>query len=309
MTPQQPSPYREPTGITLLKCKCGNDSFRVIETADYLVDLGVWEGNETIRLCNKCGRQVGCFNDLSGNPISREELLLLRDPSHSSIQQEPGQQEYRITDEELQQMSEIDYGNCDVARRVVLRVRSRPIQASQDSNLNEQEPGELEYGSILPNGEDWRLRRCDAGMGETEYRIFRNEVFFAQFDNRKDADMVMGAMTHRQEREQQSPTPPDEQCRICEQAIRKDEREQWKKGILKFTEEDPLLMAYAEGYKAGKKDATGKVLDKLDELRKYANGEYKEADCSDNEREMRIHLEYENRVWGIMREFRKGRQE
>lgn len=46
-----------------------------------------------------------------------------------------------------------------------------------------------------------------------------------------------------------------------------------------------------------------KMLESLEELRKYANGEYKEADLSDNEREMRIHLEYENRIWGIMRLF------
>ena len=55
--------------------------------------------------------------------------------------------------------------------------------------------GDLEYGSILPNGEDWRLRKFDAGMGETEYRIFKNGVFFAQFDNRKDADTIMELMT------------------------------------------------------------------------------------------------------------------
>jgi hypothetical protein len=55
--------------------------------------------------------------------------------------------------------------------------------------------GELEYGSILPNGDDWRLRKFDVGMGETEYRIFRNEKFFAQFDDRKDADLVMGLIT------------------------------------------------------------------------------------------------------------------
>lgn len=59
-----------------------------------------------------------------------------------------------------------------------------------------QDKGELEYGSILPNGEDWRLRKFDAGMGETEYRISRNEKFFAMFDNREDADTVMGLMTH-----------------------------------------------------------------------------------------------------------------
>ena len=58
-----------------------------------------------------------------------------------------------------------------------------------------QDKGELEYGSILPSGEDWRLRKFDAGMGENEYRIFRNEKFFAMFDNRQDADSVMVAMT------------------------------------------------------------------------------------------------------------------
>jgi hypothetical protein len=55
--------------------------------------------------------------------------------------------------------------------------------------------GELEYGTILKDGTDWRLRKFDAGMGETEYRIFKNEIFFAQFDNRHDADDVMGLLT------------------------------------------------------------------------------------------------------------------
>ena len=49
-----------------------------------------------------------------------------------------------------------------------------------------------------------------------------------------------------------------------------------------------------------------KVLDGLDGLRKYANGEYKEADLSDNEHDLRIHLEYENRIWGIMKELRQA---
>jgi tellurite resistance protein len=126
-----------------------------------------------------------------------------------------------------------------------------------------QPPGELEYGSILSNGEDWRLRKYDAGMGETEYRIFKNEMFFAQFDNRKDAETVMTAMCCASHGSAQS-----------EQEIRKDERE--------------------------------KVLELLNDLRRYANGEYIEADLSDNEHDMRIHLEYENRIWGIMQELRKG---
>lgn len=61
----------------------------------------------------------------------------------------------------------------------------------------EQNTGELEYGTVSRDGVDWRLRRFDAGMGETEYRIFRNETFFAQFDNRDNADDVMEFVTGR----------------------------------------------------------------------------------------------------------------
>jgi hypothetical protein len=60
--------------------------------------------------------------------------------------------------------------------------------------------GELEYGSITSTG-DWRLRKFNAGMGETEYRIFKNGIFFAQFDNWEDAVLVMGKMIHQPERD------------------------------------------------------------------------------------------------------------
>ena len=53
-----------------------------------------------------------------------------------------------------------------------------------------------------------------------------------------------------------------------------------------------------------------KVLEQLNDFRRYANGEYKEADLSDNEHDLRIHLEYENRIWGIMKDLRQqGKQE
>jgi len=67
--------------------------------------------------------------------------------------------------------------------------------ASSQPQREPENKGVLEYGSVLPNGEDWRLRKFDAGMGESEYRIFKNEVFFAMFDNRKDADFIMVLMT------------------------------------------------------------------------------------------------------------------
>ena len=89
-----------------------------------------------------------------------------------------------------------------------------------DAQQPQREPvnkGELEYGSILPNGDDWRLRKFDAGMGESEYRIFKNETFFAMFDNRKDADMIMGLMTRPQTPAPAS-EPAPEQCKypFCE---------------------------------------------------------------------------------------------
>lgn len=80
------------------------------------------------------------------------------------------------------------------------------IDDSKRSNPNK---GELVYGSITKSGEDWRMRSFDAGMGETEYRIFKNEKFFAQFDNRKDADTVMELMTGATEAH-----PTEEQQRI-----------------------------------------------------------------------------------------------
>ena len=52
-----------------------------------------------------------------------------------------------------------------------------------------------------------------------------------------------------------------------------------------------------------------KVLELLNVLRRYANGEYKEAELSDNEHDMRIHLEYENRIWEIMIELRQSKEE
>jgi hypothetical protein len=48
-----------------------------------------------------------------------------------------------------------------------------------------------------------------------------------------------------------------------------------------------------------------KVLELLNDLRGYANGEYAVANLSDNEHDARIHLEYENRIWGIMKELRQ----
>lgn len=65
-------------GACLKLCDCGNDTFRFVETADWLPEYG-WEGDESLRICTKCGRSLGCLNDIkNGRSISRETLKQLR---------------------------------------------------------------------------------------------------------------------------------------------------------------------------------------------------------------------------------------
>lgn len=87
---------------------------------------------------------------------------------------------------------------CETCCMTVEQCKGQQLKQA-DSERDSMDPGELEYGSILPNGDDWRLRKFDTGMGETEYRIFRNGIFFAQFDNRLDAEIVMTMMIHQSE--------------------------------------------------------------------------------------------------------------
>ena len=47
-----------------------------------------------------------------------------------------------------------------------------------------------------------------------------------------------------------------------------------------------------------------RVLETLEDLRKWSNGEYNEAYLSDNEREMRIHNDYGCKIWGVMESLR-----
>ncbi len=48
------------------------------------------------------------------------------------------------------------------------------------------------------------------------------------------------------------------------------------------------------------KAAREKMLETLEGLRKWSNGEYNEAYLSDNEREMRIHNDYGCKIWEVM---------
>lgn len=50
-------------------------------------------------------------------------------------------------------------------------------------------PGELVY-DIAP----WKIYRQDAGMGEKEYRVFLNNVFFCQTENQITAEEIIKAM-------------------------------------------------------------------------------------------------------------------
>lgn len=68
-----------PEGVTLKLCECGNDTFRFVETADYLPEYGTWEGDEVLRICTKCGKNHGCLADMkTGKSISRKALKSLR---------------------------------------------------------------------------------------------------------------------------------------------------------------------------------------------------------------------------------------
>ena len=62
--------------------------------------------------------------------------------------------------------------------------------------------------------------------------------------------------------------------------------------------------AEAEAAKAAREQAQQSIdaaIEQLSDINKYACEEYEEANLSDNEREMRIHLEYGNRVWEVVR--------
>jgi len=69
----------------------------------------------------------------------------------------------------------------------------------------------------------------------------------------------------------------------------------------------PLQMQ--EGKEAAAKAERERILEQLGDLNYYACIEYAEANLSDNEREMRIHLEYGNRTWEIIRSLRQQEEQ
>jgi hypothetical protein len=52
-------------------------------------------------------------------------------------------------------------------------------------------PGQL----IIANSR-WKVFRQDAGMGEKEYRVFRNDEFFCQTNNQKDAEEIIRCINY-----------------------------------------------------------------------------------------------------------------
>jgi len=84
-----------------------------------------------------------------------------------------------------------------------------------------------------------------------------------------------------------------------------------------MTKQAEYNAAFDEGFEIGKaqcethhdeikQSERKKVLELLKCLRKYAYGEYKEAELSDNEHDLRIHHEYESRIWEIMIELQQS---
>jgi hypothetical protein len=103
--------------------------------------------------------------------------------------------------------------------------------------------------------------------------------------------------------------PVPDSTTLIEMAEREWHSREERRGI---HDKVPWTTGWMSGYlssvgdiQQARKQEREKVLEMLDELRKYANVEYNESDASDNEREMRIHLEYENRVWDIMKSLRQ----
>jgi hypothetical protein len=79
--------------------------------------------------------------------------------------------------------------------------------------------------------------------------------------------------------------------------------------ILKRIRSRTVVSSRSHSSHQSEQEIREKVLELLNDFRRYANGEFKEADLSDNERETRIHLEYENKIWGIMQELRSKQGE
>ncbi len=61
---------------------------------------------------------------------------------------------------------------------------------------------------------------------------------------------------------------------------------------------------YKTGYAEGAAQAREDTIEKLDVIRKHAQEQYKEAECSDDLDLMAMHLDYENQIWDIMKSLR-----
>ena len=66
---------------------------------------------------------------------------------------------------------------------------------------------------MTPQPREWTFEPFDAGMGETEYNIFADDVFFARVNNRADVASLIHAMKLANPRPAPSPD-----CMKCTKA-------------------------------------------------------------------------------------------
>jgi hypothetical protein len=70
---------------------------------------------------------------------------------------------------------------------------------------------------MTPQPREWTFEPFDAGMGETEYNIFADDVFFARVNNRADVASLIHAMKLANPRPATSPIASDEVGDMCDQ--------------------------------------------------------------------------------------------
>jgi len=195
-----------------------------------------------------------------------------------------------------------------------------------------QQPQRNPFTDLVYATGRWEIYRQDAGLGEKDYCVLRNGGFFCRTDDLNAAKNICAAI----DKLRPHPPAPAPSERFTLHLLKISKKCDETKRILKtyqrgdLTDEEEDDAAELRGYRdalewahipdypltieqhdaAIRQDATLAAYEHitalLDDLRKYANGEYNEAALSDNEREMRIHLEYENRIWGIMKQLRQS---
>ena len=126
--------------------------------------------------------------------------------------------------------------------------------------------GSIRTNVFMDEQKEWLIERVNAGMGEWEYVISNIGEYYATAPSEEIARSIVEMAMHT--------------CPV-------------------FTQQhDAAIVAQARNR------TLDEIIETLSDLNRYSCQEYEEASLSDNEREMRIHLEYGNRLWGIIRSLR-----